>query len=106
MASQLREDGSFLDKPRNRSSVPTVCFRTISYLGTETWVTQAQQQTWDTQVDSLGLWPCVLLLIILGTFSHLLFTPDVFAVLVRAASGHWETRGRHLQISDQPKFPD
>lgn len=35
MASQLREDGSFLDKPRNRSSVPTVCCRTISYLKTE-----------------------------------------------------------------------
>lgn len=44
MASQLREDGSFLDKPRNRSSVPTVCCRTTSYLKTEAEVRQAEQQ--------------------------------------------------------------
>ncbi|TNN43143.1 hypothetical protein EYF80_046675 [Liparis tanakae] len=32
MASQLMEDGSFLFRPRNRSSVPTLCFRRTSYL--------------------------------------------------------------------------
>lgn len=81
MASQLREDGSFLDKPRNRSSVPTVCFRTMSYLETETCDTDAAAEP-GTEVDSLRLGPWVLLLFILGTFSHLLFAPDVFAVPV------------------------
>ena len=32
MASQHMEDGSFPLKPKNRSSVPTLCFRIISYL--------------------------------------------------------------------------
>lgn len=34
MASQHMEDGSFPVKPKNRSSVPTLCFRIISYLTT------------------------------------------------------------------------
>lgn len=35
MASQHMEDGSFLLNPKKRSSVPTLCFRIISYLHTE-----------------------------------------------------------------------
>ncbi len=32
MLSQHMDEGSFLLKPRNKSSVPTDCFSTISYL--------------------------------------------------------------------------
>lgn len=35
MASQHIDDGSFPLNPKNRSSVPTLCFRIISYLHTE-----------------------------------------------------------------------
>lgn len=51
-------------------------------------------------MDSLRLRPWILLLFVLGTFSHLLLAPDVLGVLVSAASGHWKTCGRHLQLTD------
>jgi len=59
MLSQHMDEGSFLLKPRNKSSVPTDCFRTISYLNIQTHMHSERpahlQLNFDMHVFSLTL---------------------------------------------------
>lgn len=99
MASQHIEDGSFLFKPKNRSSVLTFCFRIISYLHKDNTL-QTKKTALHLVIffkivfsssgacNHLGLyimfvllrlWSWVCQIIILWALSHLFLAPDIFA---------------------------
>lgn len=88
MLSQHMDEGSFLLKPRNKSSVPTDCFSTISYLNKQKHTVRGQLTYSSYVILScmyfvlLWLWPWVSEVIKMCSLSHFILIPDVFAVLL------------------------